>query len=218
MQSITPDGVPRIRDFFNSILSDMLFYLRTSYGAEILRVVAYQLNTLFHEFVRTHPNFNKKNVTLLGHSFGSILSYDMLKNTELVRKIQRSRRGGRSSIQKSKPGFTPEGRCNAGKGIASSFFFHSNTVSNLDDDESDSEDDVSGSEATELGKKNIQDIPHLNFKVVNFFAFGSPVSLFLISMKEEVAMFRSKRELLSKCNVYNIYHPHGKEFFFFFFL
>eukprot|EP00300_Choanocystis_sp_HF-7_P007656 c15426_g1_i1.p1 GENE.c15426_g1_i1~~c15426_g1_i1.p1 ORF type:complete len:636 (+),score=134.15 c15426_g1_i1:30-1910(+) len=72
-------GCQPIRDFINGALIDVLCYMETTQCQAILQTVADQLNAVYSSFVRQHPRFSG-NVSIVGHSLGSIISFELLCN------------------------------------------------------------------------------------------------------------------------------------------
>ncbi|KAJ3107440.1 S23-interacting protein [Phlyctochytrium planicorne] len=63
----------------NDILADVLFFFSCFHGPQVLQIVADVLNDTYAEFMKKNPNFNGV-ISILGHSLGGIISYDILAN------------------------------------------------------------------------------------------------------------------------------------------
>ncbi|XP_008200242.1 phospholipase DDHD2 [Tribolium castaneum] len=77
LKSITLDSIPRLRDFTNDTLLDILFYTSPVYCQTIISTVGNQLNKIFELFKQRNPDFNG-GISLGGHSLGSLILFDLL--------------------------------------------------------------------------------------------------------------------------------------------
>ncbi|KAK6635829.1 hypothetical protein RUM44_001083 [Polyplax serrata] len=77
LQTITLKSIPRLRNFTNDTLLDILFYTSPMYCETIMQQVGHEINTLYAKFKSRNPNFNG-GVSLAGHSLGSLILFDML--------------------------------------------------------------------------------------------------------------------------------------------
>ena len=101
LQTITLKSIPRLRHFTNDTLLDILFYTSPVYCQvsifkhvekwrdllypfdfflffqNIMHQVGREINTLFNKFKTRNPDFNG-GVSLVGHSLGSLILFDML--------------------------------------------------------------------------------------------------------------------------------------------
>ncbi|XP_060515766.1 phospholipase DDHD2 [Cylas formicarius] len=77
LKSITLESIPRLRDFTNGTLLDVLFYTSPMYCQTIMSSVGDELNSMFDLFKRRNPTF-KGQVSLSGHSLGSVILFDLL--------------------------------------------------------------------------------------------------------------------------------------------
>lgn len=77
LRTITLESIPRIRDFTNDTLLDILFYSSPVYCQTIVSAVASELNRIFELFKERNPDFNG-GVSLGGHSLGSLILFDLL--------------------------------------------------------------------------------------------------------------------------------------------
>ena len=74
----TPSHVANVREVFDQTVPDALAYLNPRFRSNILETVVEQCNHIFVMLSRKNPNFKGK-VSIIGHSLGSVISYDMLK-------------------------------------------------------------------------------------------------------------------------------------------
>ncbi|KAL2092580.1 hypothetical protein ACEWY4_012378 [Coilia grayii] len=76
---ITLPSIERLRTFANETLLDLFFYSSPAYCQIILDTVATELNRLHGLFCSRHPDFQGE-VSLVGHSLGSLILFDLLTN------------------------------------------------------------------------------------------------------------------------------------------
>ncbi|KAF5298775.1 hypothetical protein FQR65_LT09644 [Abscondita terminalis] len=95
LHSITLETLPLLRNFTNDTLVDILLYTSSIYSQDnekqstvkfstdvpfaqiIIKTVTNELNRVYHIFKERNPNFRGK-VSLLGHSLGSVIIFDLL--------------------------------------------------------------------------------------------------------------------------------------------
>lgn len=77
LKSITLESIPRLRDFTNDTLLDILFYTSPCYCQTIINTVGSEINRVYELFKQRNPSF-KGNVSLGGHSLGSLILFDLL--------------------------------------------------------------------------------------------------------------------------------------------
>lgn len=77
LKQITLDSIPRLRDFTNDTLLDILFYSSPVYCQMIISTVANELNRIYDLFKQRNPTFSG-NVSIGGHSLGSLILFDLL--------------------------------------------------------------------------------------------------------------------------------------------
>ncbi|XP_062371806.1 phospholipase DDHD2-like [Sardina pilchardus] len=79
IQRITLPSISRLRHFTNDTLLDLFFYNSPTYCQTILDTVVTEVNRLHSLFRCRHPDF-KGQVSLVGHSLGSLILFDLLTN------------------------------------------------------------------------------------------------------------------------------------------
>lgn len=77
LKSITLESIPRLRDFTNDTLLDILFYTSPCYCQTIISTVGNEMNKVYSLFKQRNPTFNG-GVSLGGHSLGSLILFDIL--------------------------------------------------------------------------------------------------------------------------------------------
>ncbi|KAG7244010.1 hypothetical protein INR49_006171 [Caranx melampygus] len=82
-------SISRLRHFTNDTLLDLFFYNSPTYCQTIVDTVASEINRLHSLFKQRHPEFNGA-VTVVGHSLGSLILFDLLTNQ---RKGSENRKG-----------------------------------------------------------------------------------------------------------------------------
>ncbi|OQR88017.1 hypothetical protein ACHHYP_07717 [Achlya hypogyna] len=69
------DSIPDVREVTNELLSDIPVYMVRQ--KQVLRFVTKYMNDRYSLYMKTHPGFDG-DVTLLSHSLGGLISYDLL--------------------------------------------------------------------------------------------------------------------------------------------
>ncbi|KAF1925814.1 DDHD-domain-containing protein [Didymella exigua CBS 183.55] len=77
LEDITVDGVPAVRNFLTDLALDILLYQSPAYKGHISRIVVAELNRIYRLFKDRNPSF-KGRVSLVGHSLGSAIMFDIL--------------------------------------------------------------------------------------------------------------------------------------------
>ncbi|XP_053682318.1 uncharacterized protein LOC128732903 isoform X2 [Sabethes cyaneus] len=77
LKAITLESIPKLRNFTNDTLLDVLFYTSPMFCQSIIDAVGKSLNRLYTLFLQRNPNF-KGGVSLAGHSLGSLILFDLL--------------------------------------------------------------------------------------------------------------------------------------------
>ncbi|KAJ8005690.1 hypothetical protein DPEC_G00120540 [Dallia pectoralis] len=82
IQRITLPSISRLRHFTNDTLLDLFFYNSPTYCQTIVDTVASELNRLHSLFKQRHPEFTGA-VSVVGHSLGSLILFDLLTNQKI---------------------------------------------------------------------------------------------------------------------------------------
>ncbi|KAF5294841.1 hypothetical protein FQA39_LY00325 [Lamprigera yunnana] len=77
LKNITLESIPRLREFTNSTLLDILFYTSPIYCQTIITAVTKDLNRTYKLFKERNPTF-EGGISLVGHSLGSLILFDIL--------------------------------------------------------------------------------------------------------------------------------------------
>lgn len=79
LKPITLPSIPKLREFSNSTILDVLFYTSPIYCQTIINKVGHELNRLKQIFTQRNPNYSGT-ISLVGHSLGSLICFDLLSN------------------------------------------------------------------------------------------------------------------------------------------
>lgn len=77
LKSITLESIPKLRNFTNNTLLDILFYTSPVYCQNIISIVGTEINRIYDLFKQRNPTFTG-GVSLGGHSLGSLILFDLL--------------------------------------------------------------------------------------------------------------------------------------------
>jgi hypothetical protein len=76
LDDITVEGVPAVRNLITDLALDVLLY-QSAYRGHISRIVQRECNRIYGQFLARNPGFKGK-VSLMGHSLGSAIFFDVL--------------------------------------------------------------------------------------------------------------------------------------------
>ncbi|KAF2835593.1 DDHD-domain-containing protein [Patellaria atrata CBS 101060] len=96
LENITVEGVPAVRNLITDLALDVLLYQSPVYKAHISQVVLKECNRIHDLFKQRNPSFKGK-VSLVGHSLGSAIMFDILckqKSDQFNSRNRRNRRSG----------------------------------------------------------------------------------------------------------------------------
>lgn len=197
LKSITLESIPKLRNFTNETLLDVLFYTSPVFSQvsetftssskfklifpfqNIIDTVANSLNKKYSMFLKRNRNFKGK-VSLAGHSLGSLILFDLLCHQTPHENKPDNLENPENRQVKRKPAQKPLKRTQS-KQI-------------------DYNVGISGT------GQPLMNYPQLTFEPKNFFALGSPIGMFVtIRGIDKLGMdFR-----LPTCDgFYNIFHPY----------
>ena len=91
LEAISLTSTPKIRHFSNSALTDILFYTSPLYCQTIIDTTTSEMNRILSLYRARNPAF-RGGVSLIGHSLGSCILFDMLANqSKCVNNYRRNR-------------------------------------------------------------------------------------------------------------------------------
>lgn len=102
LDDITVEGVPAVRNLITDLALDILLY-QSAYREHIAGIVQRECNRVHELFIQRNPSFNGK-VSLIGHSLGSAILFDILcrqKDTRRAIPRPNQRKGQRSRTNSS---------------------------------------------------------------------------------------------------------------------
>lgn len=91
IKAITLESLPTLRNFTNDTLLDILFYTSPVFCQQIIDAVAGNLNKIYTKFCDRNPSF-KGNVSVSGHSLGSLILFDILQNQKPAKNMSENRK------------------------------------------------------------------------------------------------------------------------------
>jgi phospholipase DDHD1 len=189
LNATTLTTIPALRAIANDVVFDVLMYMTPAFCESVLRAVTQQIQQFYDIFRKIHPEFHGT-VTLMGHSLGSVICWDLLA---LLQQKQQQQNNTTTPTLKTSPG--PTGyEVYAQKE-------HADTAQN-------------GSWGPPIA--NYTDFPTLPFTPQHTIFLGSPLGIFL-TLRGAHAVFESLRNSSSSSpvssftlptqSVFNIFHP-----------
>jgi hypothetical protein len=157
LKSITLESIPRLRNFTNETLLDVLFYTSPVFSQNIVDTVAKALNKKYTMFLKRNQNFQGR-VSLAGHSLGSLILFDLLCHQKPIEM------NGENLENPDEPR-SP---------IAMKKISIHQPVSRTQSKPIDYHFGLSGT-----GQPLMQ-YPQLIFEPMNFFALGSPIGMYIL--------------------------------------
>ncbi|XP_008214633.1 SEC23-interacting protein isoform X2 [Nasonia vitripennis] len=164
LQVITLESIPKLRHFTNDTLLDILFYTSPIYCETIMQTVGNEMNRLYSLFNQRNPEF-QGNVYLGGHSLGSLIMFDLLCHQNPP-----------SKEEKEANGETEESKDTDKESDEASSVIKPLAAPVLKRKLSKKVSYVMGTAGT--GQPYIN-YPQLAFQPRAFFAFGSPIGMFV---------------------------------------
>ena len=179
LKDVSLKTIPALRQFANDTMLDILYFMSPAHHDAIIDIVTSEANLVVNKFLsHTGTDPNKLKISILGHSLGSIITWDILSH-------QRSLHGSRAiSPRSSDVEDRPE--------------FISPRVDWI-------EGGPSTPEKKRLAHEPAY--PQLNFEVSNFFMLGSPVAVFLM-LRNQHRPLSDTFSLPGCKRVFNIFHPY----------
>lgn len=96
LKSTTLQTIPALRAIANDVIFDVLLYLTPTFCEAVLECVTEQICDHHTNFCRIHPDFPRDNCSIIGHSLGSVITWDLLsilKDKQGDDELSRSVRG-----------------------------------------------------------------------------------------------------------------------------
>ncbi|KYQ88831.1 DDHD domain-containing protein [Tieghemostelium lacteum] len=176
IEKITSPGIPVIRSMVNHTILDLLFFTSPTYSQTIYTEVGTQLNEIYDDFIKKNPTFIGK-VSILAHSLGSMICYDILCNQPPERQHTSPLCGNvyhwrKSQLEKQQQNLNQSN--------------HNPSMDNLIIDD------------RFLGKI---DFTKLNFDVYNLYCIGSPIAV-LSTIRGHTSL-----DIPNCVNLFNIHDP-----------
>uniref|UniRef100_A0A672IC93 DDHD domain containing 2 n=1 Tax=Salarias fasciatus TaxID=181472 RepID=A0A672IC93_SALFA len=190
IQRITLPSISRLRHFTNDTLLDLFFYNSPTYCQTIVDTVASEINRLHSLFKRRHPEFHGT-FSVVGHSLGSLILFDLLTNQ---RNESETREGALCHDSDLKELGIPLG---PRKKILN--YFRRRMPSKIH------VFNMVCSSPISLLQVSIN-YPQLAFHPQTFFAFGSPIGMFLTV--RGLKHIDPNYSFPTCKSFYNIYHPY----------
>ncbi|KAM9960740.1 hypothetical protein ACTFIW_009889 [Dictyostelium discoideum] len=190
LKDVTPKiGIPTVRALIDDTLMDFVMWATPTFAEPIYKEVADQLNSEYSAFIKEYPTFNGK-VSILAHSLGSIITYDILTNQPSSSSSSSNSDTSSTCIPKSASSISIPDE-NGAECIVRGNVDLWKSINNYDD------------EKKEIFHSSFQFV-ELNFPVYNYYIIGSPVGA-LLSLRKH------KQIPIPKCenfyNIINIYDP-----------
>uniref|UniRef100_A0A6U3BE48 DDHD domain-containing protein n=1 Tax=Entomoneis paludosa TaxID=265537 RepID=A0A6U3BE48_9STRA len=191
LKDLTLPTIPNMREFANDTLMDVLYFMSPEHHDIIVDIVTSEMNLIVEKF-RELTGFSGQ-ISILGHSLGSIISWDILAN-------QRSQDNAADlELDEAAP---PQATSSGSVGGSMASDYETARSDTLNDDRP--ELDVP---PPSVSFKPSYLYPQLDFGVDNFFLVGSPVPIFLMIRNQRKPLDESYH--LSGCRrVFNIFHPY----------
>lgn len=197
INEVTLKDVATVRSLLNNTVVDVLLFMTPQHRDKILSTVVKEMNRMYNLFVTRNPQFLQRNgrVSILGHSLGSIISFDILCH---VNPVSFSSLAAEDAVDDADDELQAlklqmreiELRIQQRKRRLESM--RGESVVSVDKDTS---------------------LPMLQFNVDQFFAMGSPIGIFLSVRGTRLAEY--KRQANPSANIvfpavrkmFNIFHP-----------
>ncbi|KAM9062526.1 triacylglycerol hydrolase DDHD2 isoform 3-T3 [Sarcophilus harrisii] len=218
LRRITLPSINRLRHFTNDTILDVFFYNSPTYCQTIVDTVASEMNRIYKLFLQRNPNF-KGGVSIAGHSLGSLILFDLLTNQKDPLENNDSEKalctdrdlqemgiplGPRKKILNYfKNGENTEGinKSNQQSALGRNLPVLSEKIkdcNSIDGAGNDEYLDIS------IGQASVK-YPRLIYKPDIFFAFGSPIGMFLTV--RGLKRIDPNYKLPTCKGFFNIYHP-----------
>ncbi|XP_011240462.1 phospholipase DDHD2 isoform X2 [Mus musculus] len=212
LQRITLPSINRLRHFTNDTILDVFFYNSPTYCQTIVDTVASEMNRIYTLFLQRNPDF-KGGVSIAGHSLGSLILFDILTNQKNSIGDIDSEKGSLSSAEDRGDASTLEEDL---KKLQLSEFVTVFEKEKVDREALSINRPAMSASEVNISKENgdYLDVgigqvsvkyPRLNYKPEIFFAFGSPIGMFLTV--RGLRRIDPNYKFPTCKGFFNIYHP-----------
>nr|XP_044987359.1 phospholipase DDHD2 isoform X2 [Jaculus jaculus] len=223
LQRITLPSINRLRHFTNDTILDVFFYNSPTYCQTIVDTVASEMNRIYTLFLQRNPDF-KGGVSIAGHSLGSLILFDILTNQKDSFGDNENEKGAHNIVMDQ--GDMPTLEEDLKKLQLSEFFnifekekvdkealsFHRTTMSASEASMPKESECCSGAKDAKeddcldigIGQVSVK-YPRLIYKPEIFFAFGSPIGMFLTV--RGLRRIHPSYKFPTCKGFFNIYHP-----------
>nr|XP_020023144.1 phospholipase DDHD2 isoform X2 [Castor canadensis] len=215
LQRITLPSINRLRHFTNDTILDVFFYNSPTYCQTIVDTVASEMNRIYTLFLQRNPNF-KGGVSIAGHSLGSLILFDILTNqkdslegidNEKALCTDRDLQEMGIPLGPRKKLLNYFGTRKHSVGINRPTIPSASEVNSPKESEFCSTRNVTKNDDcldVGIGQVSIR-YPRLNYKPEIFFAFGSPIGMFLTV--RGLKRIDPNYKFPTCKGFFNIYHP-----------
>ncbi|GAB9464851.1 hypothetical protein Gpo141_00002275 [Globisporangium polare] len=233
IRDVTLPAIPKLREFANDTILDVLFFMSPMFHQVILDEVAKEMNRVFGLFQARNKGWQagemkhrKKKVSIVAHSLGAIICFDVLSHQNIYAQPPSRKRETESSCTDDEDAddeyAEDEDDSESSKGFEAMLVERIKQRSRSESECISTTGRLSGAwrkdgdtapvhPRRQQRKKTLQPqqhpaiVPKLAFEVEDLFCFGSPVGLFL-----NVRGQKLDRDFhLPTCRrLFNIYHPY----------
>ena len=192
LKDISLPTIPKMREFANDTLMDVLYFMSPEHHDIIIDIVTTEMNIVVDKF-RQLTGFSGR-ISVIGHSLGSIISWDILAN-------QRTSPEMPLGSEQEERAESAEG--NQSNGSLQSLLSDYGTARSIPADGPETDHPP----LSVAINNPLFSYPQLQFQVENFFLMGSPVAVFLMIRNQRRPLHESF--YLNGCRrVFNIFHPY----------
>ena len=90
--STTIKNLKTMRDYANGVVMDVLFYMNPYFHEKIINYVVNKINQVIDLYCKNNLQFSASNVSIMAHSLGSIIAYDIITNQQVNTNINNTRK------------------------------------------------------------------------------------------------------------------------------
>lgn len=212
IRDVTLPAIPKLRELANDTVLDVLLFMSPIFHEVILNEVANEMNRVVELFRARHRTLNggrRLKVSIVAHSLGSIIAFDILNNQAVYQT--RTSESSNGDVADGESGATDDESSVDNEGIETA-----NEAQRKPSPRSSRRNNLSGLNKRKKRKNSMSTmpqrpakpmvfVPKLAFGVENLFCFGSPVGLFLNVRGQKI----DRSFVLPACKrLFNIYHPY----------